>query len=316
MPSVKMTRRKFAPTAILSVFVLPPILALSSEPSVIRSYSLFETSEGQPRRCIGRCVEVVPPPRDPLVGEDEVEMWYSTNRRSFLFPPEPDSYDSEEAPDLPSMKRIDLRETSFGCGRLGATVWPSGIALASMLSGPYRSSVEGAAVLELGAGCGLPSLTCRDVSGAASILATDYWEEDDGTFDADRLVPKGQFGTNLIYNLGDEKLVDRLDWHDKLGVIVSSDRHRPSLVIGSDLVYEQSDLTPLMSTLDTLLKTSAKEALLLCPLPPNAVRKALPDFRSRMEKGEIDGCTVVMDEVELLEDDDFCHHFLRVRLLK
>ena len=79
--------------------------------------------------------------------EDEVELYYPTTRRAFQFP-----HRSPEA--------VEVRQTSFGCGKLGANVWPSSIALASLLANG-GTVTEGRRILELGAGCGLPSATAR-----------------------------------------------------------------------------------------------------------------------------------------------------------
>ena len=79
--------------------------------------------------------------------EDDVELFYPTTRRAFQFP-----HRSAEA--------VGIRQTSFGCGKLGANVWPSSIALASLLANG-GTPTEGRRILELGAGCGLPSATAR-----------------------------------------------------------------------------------------------------------------------------------------------------------
>lgn len=171
-------------------------------------------------------------------------------------------------------------------------------------------------------------------------LATDYWE-DGKNYNAsggDRLVPKNLFGANLAYNIGSSDSdgnasantsVERLDWHDEMSIFKIAHDFRPDVIIGSDLVYYPMDTAPLLQTLEILLKNSgggdggAKvDVLLLLPLPPNAEREALPDFRRRLENGELgDGCEVTMDEVEMVgrgnndsEDDGERHNFLRVRI--
>lgn len=64
---------------------------------------------------------------------------------------------------------------------------------------------------------------------------------------------------------------------------------------------------------------------MILPLPPNAEREALPDFRARLEDGELgvlDGYDVVMDELEMVErkrsndddDDDERHNLLRIQI--
>ena len=311
-----------------------------------------EGGGGGGRRCIGTCQEVRPQARDPTAEEDEVEMFYDTTRRSFTFPHGwTDDVDdmtiasqrsflfpravgggdggghagwdtATEAErllraDAIPLRQVNIRQTSFGCGKLGATVWPSGIALASLLSGDYRSLIRGKRVLELGSGCGLPSLVARDIAGASDVLATDYWEEDDGTFDADRLIPKNLFGANLAHNIGSETAIKHLDWHDQVNVMSAYDEFQPEIIIGSDLVYYLADTPPLIQTIDILLKSGASDALLVLPLPPNAEREALPDFRSRLESGALGGCKVDMKEMVMVgSGSDDRHNLLRIHITK
>lgn len=243
-------------------------------------------------------------------------------------------------------KVLTLRQTSFGCGRLGANIWPSAIALSCLLAGDSGDLIEGKRVLEVGAGCGLPSAYCSWV--AHSILATDYWEEKEESSSAemspsyhdslyrnsaigettntgDRLVAKNLFGVNLAYNIGqseehDNTSVKRLDWHDEMGIHKIADDFRPDVIIGSDLVYYPMDTTPLFQTLEILLKTGgAEDVLLMLPLPPMADREALPDFRRRLDNGEMgDDCEVIIDELEMVgrgdNDGEERHKFLRVQI--
>ena len=113
---------------------------------------------------IGSCSES--PPEDDRPDEDELELLYPTMRRHFNF-----CNNGYSSPSIDVM----VRQTSFGCGKLGHQVWASSIALSLFLSGPYDYKVRGQSVLELGAGCGLPSAVCSDVLGARSVMATDFW---------------------------------------------------------------------------------------------------------------------------------------------
>ena len=172
-------------------------------------------------------------------------------------------------------------------------------------------------MLELGSGCGLPSLVARDIAGASDVLATDYWEEDAGTFDADRLIPKNLFGANLAHNIGSETATKHLDWHDQVNVMSAYDEFQPEIIIGSDLVYYLADTPPLIQTIDILLKSGASDALLVLPLPPNAEREALPDFRSRLESGALGGCKVDMKEMVMVgSGSDDRHNLLRIHITK
>mmetsp|Transcript_3489 Transcript_3489/g.7606 ORF Transcript_3489/g.7606 Transcript_3489/m.7606 type:complete len:388 (-) Transcript_3489:164-1327(-) len=320
----------------------------SSQPDIIRSFAIFENfgdhDDNNTRRCIGRCDEIRPKSRDPNADEDEVELFYQTTHRSFAFPyswtdeveevyqttgrsflfPRGDGGwdEATEAErllkaDCIHQRQVNIRQTSFGCGRLGATIWPSGIALASLLSGDMRTLVEGRRVLELGSGCGLPTLVSKDICGASDVLATDYWEEEDGKFDADRLVPKHLFGANLAYNLGSSgsSAVKRLDWHDTNGIIYAADQFRPDVIIGSDLVYYPMDTPPLLETLNVLFSGGASDGVLILPLPPAAEREALPDFRSRLENGALENCEVEMDELVMVgKGNEDRHDLLRIHI--
>jgi len=329
-------------SSLLLLITITTAAAFAS-PEILRSYSLFEkgnnnngngngNGEQHDRRCIGRCDEIRPDqnnnyddvivaPRKPLRFPNtgymaEVEMVHKTARRSFIFPDhgcskeEPISDEPTSSADEGETKSLDLRLMSSGSGGdgLGASIWPSGIALASLLSGDAKNTmIKGKRVLELGSGCGLPSLAAKQICGAAKVLATDYWEEEeegsvvDGALcDTKRGVPANLFGLNLAYNLGSESEVRRLDWHDKANIIQTAEEFRPDIVVGSDLVYEPINTAPLLQTLHILLNCSAKDVMLLSPLPPGADRKALPDFIARL-KSEVD-FNVKFEELELVEN--------------
>jgi len=349
--------RKSVRDALLSPVQLQPSARASAAESSgiddhVRSFAVYS----EHARCVGTCQEVRPEARDPAAEEDEVELFYQTTRRSFAFPhgwtddvddmavssqrsflfpraAVPGGEDDgggghagwESATDAERLLRADtiplrqvnIRQTSFGCGRLGATVWPSGIALAALLSGDYRSLVEGKRVLELGSGCGLPSLVAKDVAGASDVVATDYWEEDDGKFDADRLVPKNLFGANLAHNLGSQTAVMHLDWHDQFSVMNVYEKFQPDIIIGSDLVYYPQDTPPLIQTLNILLNSGASAVLLVLPLPPNAEREALPEFRSRLQSGALERCNVEMEEMVMVgSGGNDRHNLLRIHITR
>ena len=137
---------------------------------------------------------------------DKVEEWYPTTYQSFRFSTETESHSNGESILL-------IHQTSFGCGRLGATFWPSALALGCYLMKNY-DWIAGKRVLELGSGCGIPSVVCRDLCGAAEILDRDFWEEDaaDPTI-GQRLVPDNLFGVNINHNVGEENAL-KLDWHN------------------------------------------------------------------------------------------------------
>lgn len=283
----------------------------SNNPDVIRSYVFGDDA---------RCWEVLSPSGiEQDEEEDEVEYWYPTRKRyfEFLIP----------SSSVTSRTSTTIRQTSFGCGKLGAEVWESSVALCLYLG--QHSMVEGKRILELGSGCGLPSVVCRDDLKAAAVLATDFWETEDVEFDGDRLVPTKFHGLNLEYNvvkscLDDadrvetETAVQRLDWHDRASAAAARDSFRPDMVIGSDLVYYPMDVEPLLSVLETLLvghdagneeePASVPEerkmirAVLALALAP-AKREALPEFRSKVPARFSKTHTVTLEEIDLVRDD-------------
>jgi len=236
--------------------------------------------------------------------EDELEMLYPTQRQYFQF-------------GGSSIHPVQIvRTTSFGCGKLGHQIWPSALALSLALVrefGIMSKNIDPIhrprSVLELGAGCGLPSVVCRDVL-QLPVTATDFWYEGQGSVDRDmdRLIPEVYHGINLRYNVigaaptsavstrfggGQERestpaRVELLDWHkietvQKIGPI--------DLVIGSDVIYYPMDIEPLWKTMESLLKDGgASKIILMLPLKPDQ-REALPAFMELLEKkSSSEGC--------------------------
>jgi len=300
------------------------IINSNNNVALVQSYTLYDNE----RHILGCCNEVRPPTTnidDDDEEEDEVEMFYATTKRYFMFPTlttrDKDSDSGGGDDGGGDNKLLRIRQTSFGCGRLGATVWPSSIALASLLAGStYRSSIQGKRILELGSGCGLPTLTAKEVCNAEQVLATDYWERE-GLVVGNRLVPKDLFGVNLAYNVGCDPR--NLDWHDELNVFEVSTDFKPDVIVGSDIVYYPDDIEPLLQTLDILLKNGggSKEMLLMLPLPPTAEREALPEFIKRVEGGVLGNGEkdVLIDKLEMVvrsasTDEEEIHNLLRIRL--
>mmetsp|Transcript_4485 Transcript_4485/g.10896 ORF Transcript_4485/g.10896 Transcript_4485/m.10896 type:complete len:332 (+) Transcript_4485:1654-2649(+) len=281
----------------------------SNNPDVIRSFVFGNEA---------RCWELLSPSTEEADDEeDEVEHWFPTTRRYFEF--------SIPSSSVESTSTITTRQTSFGCGKLGYELWDSSIALCLYL-GQQQSLVQGKRVLELGSGCGLPSVVCRDLLQADAVLATDFWQKEDDTFDGDRLVPTKFHGMNLEYNVVQrnansnsvtETAVQRLDWHDRESAVSARDSFRPDLIIGSDLVYYPMDIEPLLNVLEILLigdvddknkeesiSENKTQAVLVVALAP-AEREALPEFRSKLPSRFSESHVVTMKEVSLVcEDSD------------
>eukprot|EP00566_Odontella_aurita_P020933 CAMPEP_0113596846 /NCGR_PEP_ID=MMETSP0015_2-20120614/40606_1 /TAXON_ID=2838 /ORGANISM="Odontella" /LENGTH=356 /DNA_ID=CAMNT_0000504493 /DNA_START=49 /DNA_END=1119 /DNA_ORIENTATION=- /assembly_acc=CAM_ASM_000160 len=338
------------PLGSLGCFSAPPNPTTAGKPSlpeIVNTFSLIDDSGGP----FSRCYEVRPPPLPDGAEEDEVELWYPTRRRAFLFEgvegAEGIPSGNDGAPLFRQTDPVTVRQTSFGCGKLGSSVWPSSVALCLHLAA-HPEAVRGRRVLELGAGCGLPSLLCRDALGANAVLATDFWELDDRAVDGgrkflcrdalganavlatdfweldDRVVDGGRkepiparlHGINLEHNVrGEGAQVQRVDWHDPVTVSGASS-FGADLIIGSDLVYYPSNVQPLMDTLQALLEEGrgAPEAFLISPLPPEVERTSLPEFREKLPS-TLAGHSVQMDEIVMHRaEDSENQRFLRIAI--
>ena len=150
-----------------------------------------------------------------------------------------------------------------GAVQSGHYLWPAAISLAKYLL--QRSSLKPTAVLELGAGCALASITALQVFPSIQYLvATDH---DPGTLDrAER-----NHEATLEYQ-GDERLTERLSqkvsvhfsllsWGDQEEAsslleqlqAVHPQQRKFDLVLGSDLVYDKDVVTPIMDSVSALM---------------------------------------------------------------
>jgi predicted nicotinamide N-methyase len=310
--------------------------------NVIRSYTFDDETI---------CLELLSPSSSVLdhqheEEEDEVEYWYPTNRRYFEFsiPSLLSTKTTTTSDNDPSPTPISIRQTSFGCGKLGYELWDSSIGLCLHL-GKHNLAKTSSRVLELGSGVGLPSVVCRDVFKVDAILATDFWETDDDVFDEDRLVPTKFHGMNLHYNVVDqqqqgqkeisnndddddddnnidrvvETAVLKLDWYDPESTKMIKTAFRPDLIIGSDLVYYPKDVEPLLNTLEILLLQDDDEESSSSSSPPGnktntravlvlplapSEREAIPEFRSKLPARFSATHTVNINELDFLCDQD------------
>ena len=211
--------------------------------------------------------------------EDEVELWYPTTRRSFF---------------IDDGTSIHIRQTSFGCGKLGSSIWPSSIALCChLLSHTIMENTN--KILELGAGCGLPSAFLLASSSHTNlVMATDFWQSNDDANDKDRLFPNSLFGTNLEYNIQKNEntknvgQVVKYDWHKYQALDDENHPIRqfaPNIIIGSDLIYYPEDVEPFLQTLKRLLsnqKDKVDMAIFFFPLSKDTKREALPEFQRQI----------------------------------
>ena len=196
---------------------------------------------------------------DPPV-MDDVEEYYATQYETYRFFPK----DKAEI-------TVSVRKTSFGCGKLGSSIWRCGLALSCYLVSIFdhydESQLESTRVIELGAGLGLASCVCREL-GVGKVMATDFWEEQTGfgkSLDKKRLIPHKLFGDNLEFNVvkcagianhrqeESEVLVAKLDWSSEVDAFRTKVMFDPTLIIGSDIVYRAEDTPPLLRTLELLM---------------------------------------------------------------
>jgi len=285
-------------------WVVPPTASLSSVPlpprPVLRTLTLVDGHAPPPAGIgldiLARAQELQALPEELTSAEleDELEILYPTLYQYFEF----FSGAQDSTLDEDAAATIRIRSTSFGCGKLGHQVWPSSLALSMYLVHKFAANPSMPNVLELGAGCGLPSIVCDCVLKATSVTATDFWYTDaDATFDKDRLIPTFWHGINLQYNLNQGQsdndnnkraVAKRLDWHDPTSLQacmmdIPTTTENDLVVIGSDLIYYPMDLDPLWETLMSLLSEyGATQIVLVCPMVQET-REALPAFLERAE---------------------------------
>ncbi|KAL7469105.1 hypothetical protein ACHAXS_009349 [Conticribra weissflogii] len=289
-------------------------------------YDICSDGDSSVQRLYGSCERVVPSIVPFPKVMDEVENWYTTSYKTYRFHMPFEGENNKLVGD--EFKNNDvtvtIRETSFGCGKLGGTVWESSLALSCHLMTLFRS--DGISynnnetskhpsewrIIELGAGVGVPSCVCREL-GAGKILSTDYWDDSSKDFvtapDPDRLIPHHLFGVNLEFNLlqsaglsvengQNEKsndkqcFVRKLDWYDSEEVKEAKKLINPNLIIASAVVYYKEDVIPLIQTLEILLDTESVvgKSRDVVEEPVEALlflpefREAMPLFREKLEE--------------------------------
>ena len=119
------------------------------------------------------------------------------------------------------------------------------------VEGSAGGSFAGRVVCELGAGCGLPGIVARVLGGAERVVLTDYFPHT---------------VANLAHNIHANACAEnvsaaKLDWADKStwddDLVGSVD-----VIVGSDLVYQESCVPDIVSTVDALLKHDAEAAFM------------------------------------------------------
>lgn len=131
----------------------------------------------------------------------------------------------------------------------GTVVWGASVCLARHLANHAATIVEGHSVLELGCGCGLPSLVAAR-TGASRVVATDM--EDATLAQLDAVVKLNRDGKMVDLELA------KLNWknHDP-------NVDRSSVILASDVIYHEEMVAPLVDTIDRYLDQGGKAYLAL-----------------------------------------------------
>lgn len=130
-----------------------------------------------------------------------------------------------------------------------AELWPSALGLARAVA---ARDVRGMRVLELGCGLGVPSIVAA-LGAARRVLATD-WSPDALEYAARNADLNGASVETML-----------VDWREPASLVAEGPW---DLVLGSDLLYEERNVEPLLALLPRL----ANKALLAEPGRPYAQR--------------------------------------------
>lgn len=120
-----------------------------------------------------------------------------------------------------------------------AEIWPSAVVLAGVVA-REAGALRGRRVLELGPGVGLVAVAA--MKAGAEVVVTDY---DVGSLRLTAL--------NALAQVGREPLAVRMNWHAPSREFLKVTREGFSLVLGSDLLYEQRDVRPVVTLLERIV---------------------------------------------------------------
>ena len=136
-------------------------------------------------------------------------------------------------------------------------MWPAGLALARLLRHCPSFTCD-KKVLELGAGLGAVGL-CAALSGASSVLLTDYDED----------VLRNAAAGAAANGCADSVRVRRLDWSDAAAAtrdLFSRDdedsAEKFELVLGADVLYDRANAVHIAALLPSLLAEEDARALI------------------------------------------------------
>jgi hypothetical protein len=130
-------------------------------------------------------------------------------------------------------------------------VWPAAPFLARFVARHWGRHATlqlpvGACVLELGAGCGLVGLTVAQMDGCASVTMTDH---DPGTL---KLIEEGVAKNGPRLRAACRAAL--LEWGDEAVVTALGGEEGFDFVLGSDLIYSDTVVRPLLATVVGVLR--------------------------------------------------------------
>ena len=157
----------------------------------------------------------------------------------------------------------------------GDVIWPSSLALAKLISHcPFL--VKDKAILELGCGLGLPSLTALLFSDPAHVALSDK----------DNCVLSLAYMSSTQLNRGRASVSrSTMDWSD----ITTWPKQKYDLLIGADILYEKSSILSLIDVLKFYLEDIDlnKRALLVDPVSrPNRDAFSYAAFKAGLDVEE------------------------------
>ncbi|KAK4546878.1 hypothetical protein LTR36_001610 [Oleoguttula mirabilis] len=198
-------------------------------------------------------------------------------------------YQPEKEPTFVTHRMLngdDLKLRLVGHNALwGHLLWNAGRTLADYLESHSSTLIEGGTILELGAGAGLPSLICA-IRGAKQVVVTDY--------------PDAELIENLQYNIEHCPLLttppnvaaEGYLWGAPTSSLTS---HLPrtetggrfDLLILADLLFNHSEHSKLLSTVQQMLSTTseARALVFFTPYRPWLLEKDLAFFDLATEGG-------------------------------
>lgn len=144
----------------------------------------------------------------------------------------------------------------------GLGVWPASLVAAQWLAQELTAKPQ--TILELGAGCGVPSLVAASVCKDARVYATDW----------NNLALE-----NLQYNIDQNHLTVSahcMDWSEQS----SWPQEKIDLIIGSDLIYTLESVPLLVSTIRGLLSPGGR---FLYTAPASLARQGKEEFLKLMQ---------------------------------